>query len=124
MEARTSMKWKAGHGALVIGLLGLVASACGPSSTTSSNGAASLKGKSVGVIELYSNVFWNDAVAGIHKIADPLGIKVQVQNSNGDAATQTTNVTNVISLGVSAAIVGPVAPAGALTDLQRLDHAG
>src|ERR1039458_5235235 len=114
MEARTSMKWKAGHGALVIGLLGLVASACGTSSTTSSNGAASLKGKSVGVIELYSNVFWNDAVAGIHKIAEPLGIKVHVLNSNGDAATQTTNVTDDIS----SAAAGPVA------DLQRLDKAG
>lgn len=124
------MKWKAGHGALVIGLLGLVISACGTSSTTSSksttssNGAASLKGKSVGVVELYANVFWNDAVAGIQKIADPLGIKVQVLNSNGDAATQTTNVTDVISAGVSAAIIGPVAPAGAVADLQRLDKAG
>jgi len=45
-------------------------------------------------------------------------------NSNGNAATQSSNVTQLSSAQVNAAIIGPVAPAGALSDINRLKQAG
>jgi ABC-type sugar transport system substrate-binding protein len=96
----------------------------GGAALCSGAGAADLNGKTIGVIALYDNPFWADARRGIHEVADPLGIKIIALNSGGDAATQATNITNVISAQADAAIVGPVAPAGAVADLKRLKNAG
>ena len=64
------------------------------------------------------------ARALIGEIASPSGIKTIALNSGGDAAAQATNITNLTSAQVDGAIVGPVAPAGAFADLQRLKNAG
>ena len=80
--------------------------------------------KRVGVVELYNNIYWIDAERGINEIAKPLGITVTTLNSNGDPATQSQNVINLISAQVDGVIIGPVAPAGAKADLQRLKDAG
>lgn len=111
--------------------LGLTVAGCSSSApphtgATSSqpSSAAKLSGKTVGVVELYSNPFWSDALAGIKKVANPLGVKVTAVNSNGNAATQSSNVTQLSSAQVDAAIIGPVAPAGALSDINRLKQSG
>ena len=78
--------------------------------------------KRVGVVELYNNPFWVDAERGIREIAEPLGIKLTVLNSNGDPLTQAQHVTNLISAQVDGAIIGPVAAAGAVADLTRLNE--
>ena len=83
-----------------------------------------LKGKRIGVVALYDNPYWSDARKGIGEITKPLGVELTSMNSAGDAATQASNVTNLISAQVDGAIVGPVAPSGAVADLKRLKDAG
>jgi ABC-type sugar transport system substrate-binding protein len=86
--------------------------------------AADLSGKRIGVVALYDNPFWSDARKGIQEIAKPLGISMIAMNSGGDAATQATNVTNLISAQVDGAIIGPVSSTGAAADLKRLKDGG
>ncbi len=100
----------------------LAAAAVGACMATSAL-AADLKGKHIGVVALYDNPYWADARKGISEIAKPLGIELNALNSGGDAATQANNITNLISAQVDGAIVGPVAPAGAVADLKRLKGA-
>ena len=85
---------------------------------------ANAAGKRVGVVELYNNPYWIDAERGILEVAKPLGISVTTLNSDGDPATQSQNVINLISAQVDGVIIGPVAPAGAKADLGRLKDAG
>lgn len=88
------------------------------------SGQKEAKPRRVGVVELYNNPYWIDAERGIHEVADPLGIKVTTLNSNGDPATQSQHVTNLLSAQVDGVVIGPVAPAGAKADLKRLKDAG
>src|ERR1022692_2995540 len=110
--------------ALIAGVGGINFSAKNGGTPTAYATPLSLRGDTIGVIELYNNPFWVQVVQGVHKVLDPLGIKALVVNSNGDAGTQANNVTDVISANVSAAVFGPVAPAGALADISRMRKAG
>lgn len=86
--------------------------------------AADLSSKHVGVVALYDNPFWADARKGIEEILKPNGVQFVAMNSGGDAATQATNVTNLISAQVDGAIIGPVSSTGAAADLKRLKDGG
>jgi hypothetical protein len=99
-------------------------SAAAPSAAPSASAAAvDLTGKKVGVIELYNNPYWVDAVKGVKQVFDPLGITTSPINSNGEPQTQATNVTNFISAAVAGIIMGPVSPTGAVADAQRIKDA-
>lgn len=105
-----------------LGLVLLTAAVAGIAA--SSAPAAGLSGKRIGVVALYDNPFWADARKGIEEIIKPLGVTMIAMNSGGDAATQATNVTNLVSAQVDGAIIGPVSSTGAAADLKRLKDGG
>ena len=118
--------------AAVIGIVLILATACGssgsstsPGSSGSSTSSGSLVGKRIAIIEHYADPsFWPSVVNGVKAVGAQYKWKISVLNSNGDGSLEATNVTNVLSGQFDGVVIGTTSTSGSYADLSRLKSAG
>jgi ABC-type sugar transport system substrate-binding protein len=96
-------------GAAMAALMAFGMAACGSSSSSSGGGSDSAKGKTIGLsmhflADDYSKAFADE----VRKAASAAGVKVRVDNANGDAGKQLSDIQSLVTQGVSALIVIPI----------------
>ena len=103
------MKMKKLAALLLAGVMALSLMACAVEGEGDSSEEADGGNGSIGLsVSTLSNPFFVDLADGAEAKAEELGVEIHVTDAGDDAATQTSNIEDLISKGISVLIVNPV----------------